>query len=126
APDCCTFVDDSIAIAALYRSLVRRLCRNPLLNADITAVTRAIVIENKWRAQRYGVNGTFANADGSGAVTVAEQLDQVLADVLPDAEELGCPTQVARCRAIVGAGTPADAQIAALRADETKIGSAHV
>jgi len=118
APDCCTFVDDSIAIAALYRSLVRRLCRNPLLNADITAVTRAIVIENKWRAQRYGVNGTFANADGSGAVTVAEQLEQVLADVLPDAEELGCSTQVARCRAIVGAGTSADAQIAVFEAHE--------
>jgi len=118
APDCCTFVDDSIAIAALYRSLVRRLCHNPLLNADITAVTRAIVIENKWRAQRYGVNGTFANADGSGAVTVAEQLEQVLADVLPDAEELGCSTQVARCRAIVGAGTSADAQIAVFEAHE--------
>ena len=27
APDCCTFVDDSIAIAALYRSLARRLVR---------------------------------------------------------------------------------------------------
>jgi glutamate---cysteine ligase / carboxylate-amine ligase len=118
APDCCTFVDDSIAIAALYRSLARRLCRNPWLNADITAVTRAIVVENKWRAQRYGVNGTFANPDGSGAVTVAEMLDQVLADVMPDAEELGCATHVSRCRTIVGGGTSADAQIAVFQAHE--------
>ena len=59
APDCPTLVDDSIAIAALYRSLARRLTRNPELNRDITAVTRAIVVENKWRAQRYGVHGTF-------------------------------------------------------------------
>jgi carboxylate-amine ligase len=118
APDCCTFVDDSIAIAALYRSLTRRLCRNPWLNADITAVTRAIVVENKWRAQRYGVNGTFANPDGSGAVTVGEMLEQVLADVMPDAEELGCATHASRCRTIVGGGTSADAQIAVFQAHE--------
>ena len=56
---CPTLVDDSIAIAALWRSLARRLVRNPALNRDITAVTRAIVVENKWRAQRYGVHGSF-------------------------------------------------------------------
>src|SRR5215468_6891006 len=79
APDCCTFVEDSIAIAALYRCLAHRLVRNPLLNADMTAVSRAIVVENKWRAQRYGVKGTFACHEGRGAVTVAEMLEQVLA-----------------------------------------------
>jgi gamma-glutamyl:cysteine ligase YbdK (ATP-grasp superfamily) len=35
-----------------------------------------------------------------------------------DAEELGCATHIARCRAIVGAGTSADAQIAVFRAHE--------
>jgi len=118
APDCCTFVDDSIAIAALYRALAHRLVRNPWLNADITAVTRAIVVENKWRAQRYGVKGTFATLDGGGAVTVAEMLEQVLAEVAPDAEALGCSSHIARCRAIVGAGTSADAQIAVFQAHE--------
>jgi carboxylate-amine ligase len=117
APDCCTFVDDSIAIAALYRALAHRLVRNPLLNADMTAVGRAIVVENKWRAQRYGVKGTFATLDG-GAVSVAEMLDQVLSDVASDAEALGCSTHVARCRAIVGAGTSADAQLAVFQAHE--------
>jgi carboxylate-amine ligase len=118
APDCCTFVDDSIAIAALYRALARRVCRNPWLNADMTAVSRAIVVENKWRAQRYGVNGTFASQDGSGAITVAEMLDQVLTEVLPDAEELGCSTHASRCRTIVGGGTSADAQIAVIKQHE--------
>ncbi|HZE47488.1 MAG TPA: glutamate-cysteine ligase family protein, partial [Xanthobacteraceae bacterium] len=122
APDSCTLVDDSVAIAALYRSLARRLCRNPWLNGDMTAVTRAIVVENKWRAQRYGIDGTFACEDGSGAVTVAELLEQVLHDVMPDAEALGCAANVERCRAIVGAGTSADAQIAVFEAHE-KTGS---
>ena len=118
APDCCTFVDDSIAIAALYRALARRLCRNPWLNADMTPVSRAIVVENKWRAQRYGVNGTFASHDGSGAISVAEMLDQVLAEVMPDAEELGCSKHASRCRTIVGGGTSADAQIAVFKQHE--------
>ncbi len=118
APDCCTFVDDSIAIAALYRALARRLCRNPWLNAEMTAVSRAIVVENKWRAQRYGVNGTFATHEGGGAITVAEMLDQVLAEVMPDAEELGCSSHAGRCRTIVGGGTSADAQLTIFRQHE--------
>src|SRR6185295_10104808 len=71
APDSCTLVEDSIAIAALYRTLARRLTRNPWQNWDLTAVTRAIVLENKWRAQRYGVHGTFVDISGNGAISVA-------------------------------------------------------
>src|SRR5438045_1356618 len=62
APDCCTRVDDSIAIAALYRALARHLTRTPALNAGLSAVGRALAIENKWRAQRYGISGTFVDA----------------------------------------------------------------
>ncbi len=110
APDCCTLVEDSIAIAALFRSLARRLTCNPLLNDDIDAVVRAIVVENKWRAQRYGVHGTLVG--GSGAMTVAESLDQVIAETTPDAAALGCLTELLHCRAIANSGTSADAQLA--------------
>jgi carboxylate-amine ligase len=41
----------------------------------MNAVSRAIIVENKWRAQRYGVHGTFAKIDGHGPVTVAEMLE---------------------------------------------------
>ena len=70
APDSCTLVEDSIAIAALFRVLARRLYRDPRLNADLGPVARAIAVENKWRAQRYGVHGTFVGANG--AITIAE------------------------------------------------------
>jgi carboxylate-amine ligase len=114
APDCPTMVDDSIAIAALYRALARRLIRNPGLNRDINAVTRAIVVENKWRAQRYGVRGSFVGDDG--AITVAEFVDQVLEETAADADALGCLAEMQRCRTIVGAGTSADAQLAVYEA----------
>jgi carboxylate-amine ligase len=111
APDCCTRVEDSVAIAALYRALARHLVHNPWRNRDLTAVSRAIVVENKWRAQRYGVTGTFVD-EVQGAVSVAEQLDQVVDDVRRDAEALGCLAEVEHCRTIAGSGTSADAQLA--------------
>lgn len=114
APDSCTLVDDSIAIAALYRTVARHLCRNPKHNWDLDAVSRAIVVENKWRAQRYGVHGTFVTEDG--AVTVGEMLDRVTEETAADAEALGCTAEIRRCRSIVDAGTSADAQLAVFEA----------
>jgi glutamate---cysteine ligase / carboxylate-amine ligase len=122
APDCPTLVDDSIAIAALWRSLARRLTRNPQLNRDIDAVKRAIIVENKWRAQRYGVHGTLVGDDG--AITVADFTKQVLEETAIDAEELGCRPEMERCRTIVGAGTSADAQMAVFEAHGKKEGRA--
>ena len=114
APDSCTLVEDSIAIAALYRTLARHLYVNRWRNADLDAVGRAIVVENKWRAQRYGVHGTFV-IDGV-AVPVAEMLDRVIDDTAADARALGCVAEIDRCRTIVGAGTSADAQLAVFEA----------
>src|SRR5262245_9789160 len=108
APDCCTLVDDAIAIAALYRTLVRHLYYNPGRHFGVNAVSRAVVVENKWRAQRYGVHGTFVTEDGP--VTVAEMLERVIEETPADASALDCTLDVARCRDIVGTGTSADAQ----------------
>jgi len=114
APDSCTLVEDGVAIAALYRTLARHLYVNRWRNADLDAVARAIIVENKWQAQRYGVHATFAAEDG--AVTVAEMLERVICDTAADAAALGCTVEIDRCRAIVGAGTSADAQLAVFEA----------
>jgi carboxylate-amine ligase len=110
APDCCTLLDDTLAIAALYRTLARHLYNNPWRNADMNAVSRAIVVENKWRAQRYGVHGTFVMEEGG--VTVAELLDRLIEETASDCEALDCCAEVKRCQAIAAAGTSADAQLA--------------
>lgn len=109
APDCCTRLDDTVAIAALYRSLARFLYGHPEHNAGIDVVDRAIAVENKWRAQRYGVQGSFVTR--TGGIAVSEMLDRILGFVAPDAEALGCAEQVGNCRDIVVEGTSADAQL---------------
>jgi glutamate---cysteine ligase / carboxylate-amine ligase len=116
APDCCTRLDDAIAIAALYRVLARHLFVHPDQNRDIDARARAIAQENKWRAQRYGVHGSFVSADG--AVTVGDLVEQLIAMTREDAEILGCTDEVAHCRGIVAAGTSADAQLAIFQEKE--------
>ncbi|GJE45973.1 carboxylate-amine ligase [Methylobacterium soli] len=116
APDCCTRLDDAIAIAALYRVLARHLFVHPDRNRDIDARARAIAQENKWRAQRYGVHGSFVSADG--AVTVADLVEHLIAMTREDAEILGCTDEVAHCRTIVAAGTSADAQLAIFQEKE--------
>jgi carboxylate-amine ligase len=120
APDCCTLLDDTMAIAALYRTLARHLYNNPWRNADMNAVSRAIVVENKWRAQRYGVHGTFVAEEG--AVTVAEILDRLIEETAADIDALECVAEIRRCQAIAAGGTSADAQLAvydAHRKDES-------
>jgi carboxylate-amine ligase len=115
APDSCTLVEDSVAIAALFRVLARRLVRDPRLNASLDAVARALAVENKWRAQRYGIHGTFVGEDGV-AVSIPTMIEEVIEETAEDAAALGCADELERCRAIAIAGTSADAQLAVFHA----------
>lgn len=123
APDSCTRVEDAIAIAALYRSLVRHLVRNPRVNADLSVVDHAIALENKWRAQRYGIHGSFADRIAGRALSVMESVDSVIEMVGDDARELGCEQEVAGARSILSRGTSADLQIAIFHEAEQRTGS---
>ena len=58
------------------------------------------------------------NIDGDGATSVAEMLDQLIDEIAPDAESLGCLAEVKHCRTIVDAGTSADAQLAVFKDKE--------
>src|SRR5262249_13912455 len=109
-----THLDDTIAIAALWRSLARRLVYNPGLNRNIDAIGRAIVVENKWRAQRFGVHAPVVVR--GGAATVADLVGQLGEDTAHDAEELGCLDEMQRCRDIAARGTSADTQMAVYEA----------
>jgi carboxylate-amine ligase len=109
APDCCTRLADTVGIAALYRSLARFLYAHPEHNAELNVVDRAIAVENKWRAQRYGVQGSFVTR--SGGASVGQMVSRVVELVAVDAEALGCADEVEHCRTIVAEGTSADVQM---------------
>jgi carboxylate-amine ligase len=111
APDCCTRVEDAIALAALYRSLLRHLFLNPEVNDTLTSVDYALAAENKWRAQRYGIHGSFVDRKQGRAVPVGEATRTLLDMIADDAKELGCEPALKQVRRILEDGTSADAQI---------------
>ena len=109
--DSCTRVEDTIAIAALYRCLVRRLSLDTTLNAGRTGASRAITDENCWRAQRYGIHGSFVDEATKSARPVAEVLNEVHDLVAEDARALGCERELDLARWIIARGTSADRQL---------------
>lgn len=123
APDSCTRVEDTVAIAALYRALVRHLVRNPSHNAQISTVDRAIANENKWRAQRYGIHGSFVNLAEKRAVPVPDAVEELISMVADDAEALGSLDAIMHLRTIASAGTSADVQLAVFQEAQHRTGN---
>jgi glutamate---cysteine ligase / carboxylate-amine ligase len=113
--DSCTYAADAVTIATLFRLLVRRLDRDPSLNENLTAASRAIALENKWRAQRYGIHGTFVDEHRRCAIDIQTALEDVLHLVADDAEDFGCTAVIEAAQTILKRGTSADRQLAIYR-----------
>jgi glutamate---cysteine ligase / carboxylate-amine ligase len=110
--DSCTRLEDTLAIAALYRCLVRLAVRKPELNRGLTGASRAIVSENLWRAQRDGIQASFIDEQRAEAIPFKIHLDAVLDSIGEDAELLGCKPEIEGARQIATTGTSADRQLA--------------
>jgi carboxylate-amine ligase len=110
--DCCTELEDTLAIAALYRCLVRMLLRRPEVGTVWHGHTRRLVDENRWRAKRHGIEAHFIDEDGGAAKPATAWLEDLLLLVADDARALGCESSLRRLRTIVARGTSAHAQLA--------------
>jgi len=108
--DSCTRLDDALAIAALFRCLVRLADRRPELNRGLSGADRGIAAENLWRAQRDGVRARLIDPASGEAPPFSEHLDTLLRLLAEDAAALGCGAEAAAARGIVAAGSSADAQ----------------
>jgi carboxylate-amine ligase len=110
--DACTRLDDAIAIAALFRCLLRALDRDRSINAGFDRVGRAITAENKWHAQRYGLGATFIDPIRRTPIAAKQWLAEVRALTAEDAKALDSADAIARLDRIVAEGTSADRQSA--------------
>jgi glutamate---cysteine ligase / carboxylate-amine ligase len=109
--DCCTSVEDAVAIAALYRALVRHVIRSPNERSEFCPVSRALTEENRWRAQRYGTEGSYVDLRSRRAVPFLTLLDNTLEEVGEDLQELGMADVIAHVRSINLRGTSAHQQV---------------
>jgi carboxylate-amine ligase len=110
--DVCTRVDDAVCVAALYASILSMLYRIRRANQTWRSYPLFLLSENRWRAQRYGVDGTLFDFGRGELVSFRDLTDELLALVREDAEALGCWAEVEHARAIVAGGTSANRQIA--------------
>lgn len=109
--DICTRLDDTIAIAALYRCLLRMLWRLRRNNQRWRLYARMLISENRWRAQRYGLSEGLVDF-GKGTLTpFADLVEEIIELCRPDAEHFGCVAEIESARQILARGTSADNQI---------------
>ena len=108
--DVCTRLEDSVVITALFRCLVHMLFRLRRLNQRWRDYAPMLVAENRWRAQRYGIDAGLIDFGRGTIVPFPDLLDEILDLVAPDAAELECTSELLQAREIVARGTSAHHQ----------------
>lgn len=108
--DICTRLEDSICIAALYRCWLRMLYRLRLQNLRWRKYTNLMVDENRWRAQRYGLDEGLIDFGKSKIVPFEDLLEELLDWIREDAEYFDCLKEVEHSREILSRGTSAHRQ----------------
>lgn len=114
--DMCTRLDDAVAIAALYQCIVRMLYRLRRANQRWRIYDAMLLNENRWRAQRYGIDEGMIDFGKGEMVSFAGLIDELLGMVAEDAEALDCAHELAHVRTILETGTSAHQQLAAFEA----------
>ena len=108
--DVCTRLDDSVAIAALYVCILSMLYRLRKGNQRWRVYPRTMIDENRWLAQRYGVQGNLVDFGIGQPVPYADLLEEVIELVREDAERMDCVAEIEHAREIVKRGTSAHHQ----------------
>lgn len=109
--DCCTAINDSVAIAALFRAMVRHAVCHPDLHRNLSAVQRSLVEENRWRAQRYGTDGTYIDVYSLQPISCKSWFERLLVLLSDDIRALQLEPDVERLRTIMRRGTSAHLQL---------------
>jgi carboxylate-amine ligase len=117
--DICTNVEDTLAIAAMYVSLLSMLWRRRVENQRWRIYSRMLIEENVWRAQRYGVTESLIDFGRGELLPYPQLVEEIIDLVSEDAVLLDCVDELHHARTIVSRGTSADTQLDIYRAAQT-------
>jgi carboxylate-amine ligase len=123
--DVCPLIEDAVAIAALYLCILRLLYRLRRDNQRWRHYPPFLIRENRWRAQRYGIEKGMVDFGKGAIVPFSQLLEELFELVAEDAAYFGCTAEVAHARAILHRGTSADRQLARYEAVKALGGSEH-
>ena len=111
-PDACTLVDEAVCVVATVQLIVVRLLKLHRRNQSWRAYRRHHIVENKWRAMRYGLEDRLIDFGKKELVPARELMMGGLEKDLENAVELGCLEDVTYLQSILENGTSADRQLA--------------
>ena len=113
--DVCTKLEDALCCAALFRCICRLLFRLRRDNQRWRIYPSFLVEENRWRAQRYGLDEGMVDFGRGEIVGYAQLIDELLDLVREDAEQFECVAEVEHARRILQRGTSSHLQREAYR-----------
>lgn len=104
-------VDETICLAALMQAIAAKLYKLRAKNLGFRQYRRALIMENKWRASRYGIQGKLVDFGRAEEVDETQLLYELLEFIDDVVDELGSREQCEYLKTIVERGTGADRQI---------------
>ena len=122
--DVCTRLDDAVCCAALYRCICRMLYRLRRDNQRWRVYAPVLVNENRWRAQRYGVDRGMVDFGRGEIVPFSDLAEELLVLLGEDMEHFRCEDEVKHARNIIKRGTSSHQQVATYR-QARKDGATH-
>jgi carboxylate-amine ligase len=103
---------ETIAVAALIQATAVYLFRLHESNQDYRQYARPLLMENKFRAVRYGLDGNLIDFGKEAEVPERDLIREYLDLIDPVVDELGSRTAIDGIREILETGTGADRQLA--------------
>lgn len=104
-------MDETIALAALIQATVAKLYKLYSANQGFRLYRRALIMENKWRAARYGLNGNLIDFGKQTEVAVQDLIAEYLDFVDDVVDELGSRQELSYIYEILKMGSGADRQV---------------
>jgi glutamate---cysteine ligase / carboxylate-amine ligase len=104
-------VDETIALAALIQATVAKLYKLYTANQGFRLYRRALIMENKWRAARYGINGKMIDWGKQTQVPVRDLILEYLEFIDDVVDELDSRSEIEYVHKIMEMGSGADRQI---------------
>jgi carboxylate-amine ligase len=103
--------DETIAIAALIQATVAKLYKLHASNQGFRLYRRALIMENKWRASRYGLDGKLIDFGKQVEVPARDLIREYLLFVDDVVDELGSREELEYIHTMLDQGSGADRQL---------------
>jgi carboxylate-amine ligase len=104
-------IEETVAIAALFQAICAKLYKLHNQNLNFMMYHRALITENKWRAGRYGIDGTLIDFGKEAEVNTRVLIYELLDFVDDVVDQLGSRHAIAYVHKILEQGTGADRQL---------------